>query len=334
MVIQRMKAIGPCFHHVGCGIEWNRDAKEFLGSIDTATEAVSIYQDPVLSKLIIHQFANTVIEDDSDEELLEVIFSAFGFVDWPVTEMCPFLLYVFLYLGQPLIYSMRCAAELASILAISDEWMRPTCVLHLIRVLDTKRTLELTERYFNVVMKEYIVRLAPRFIKYRCVTECLPDTIAWYVNYETDDSNEEEESIHGEDLTNFPAKIEVREQLFNTQVNTPVKTPVIEVIDIAASEDDVEENTPFIDIAESDDEDIQEQLLESDDATKKSNKDKVPTGVVPQSCVCGIQHCSDTITFWLQCDRCTRWFTVSSFCVGFTKTEAPNVGVWACPNCH
>jgi hypothetical protein len=81
--------------------------------------------------------------------------------------------------------------------------MRPTCVLHLVRVLDTNRSLSLTQRSFSLIQKEYIVRLAPRLLKYRCVTECVPDTIAWYVNYETNEDDDNEDSDHGDNDLSF-----------------------------------------------------------------------------------------------------------------------------------
>jgi hypothetical protein len=298
MVIQRMKANGACFHHVGCGIEWTRDAIAFLGSINTATRArLSFYQDPVLSNLIIHQFVNTVILDDADEELLKVIFSAFGFIERPETEIGTFWLYVFLYLGQPLIYAVRCAAELSSVLATSDEWNCPTCVLQHLCVLDTKRWIILSERYFKLLNKKYIVCLAPQFLKYWSVTKCLPDTIAWYVNHESEDNKDV-------DIDNREVSVDDENEEDNKQCVEGEKVEEVTGL-LAQIKGEITSNVDNIQI--------------KGDITCTNDTCSVVTDKFDQICVCCIQHSSKATFFWIQCNGCDRWYQVSSFCVGLQK---------------
>jgi hypothetical protein len=96
-----------------------------------------------------------------------------------------------LYLGCPLVPSLRRAASVTCVLEASQELYRPTTVLMLLYRLNDQLTLSIGERYFNAFQKNYIVRLSPRFIRCRFVSEVCPDTSQWYVNYETDESPDE-----------------------------------------------------------------------------------------------------------------------------------------------
>jgi hypothetical protein len=118
MAIQQFEDVGPRFHHPDGGIKWNSDAISFLGNEDqNAVRIQSILLDPILTTSIFTKLANIVIEDNKDEALLKLVISTFGEVDWPTSEMCPFFIYVFLYLGSPLVHSMRCAADVSFALA-------------------------------------------------------------------------------------------------------------------------------------------------------------------------------------------------------------------------
>lgn len=50
-------------------------------------------------------------------------------------------------------------------------------------------------------------------------------------------------------------------------------------------------------------------------------------------CVCGEIHPSPIPVFWIQCDVCDAWYSVSKDCIGFDKKEVENIDSWSCWAC-
>jgi hypothetical protein len=119
----------------------------------------------------------TLFLDNDNESLLKLVLSAFGEIEWRVTEVCPFLLYVFLKFGKPLNVALRLGNLLTAWLECNHS---VDSVEELLIHVDGKFLSSHKYYPFCEIERYHILVCAPTFIRYRLISETRPETSAWW----------------------------------------------------------------------------------------------------------------------------------------------------------